>query len=265
MIKNLTDNKIEKLINEITTDIETSKSKVFISSKKYLSFLCKIIPKTLFNEKFIKKISNDFKQIDKNYLKKLLELDYCGDGDLRYHSFTLYLLTKIIQPNLIIETGVNNGKSSVNFLFGLRQNKKGKLVSIDKKETKKKLKDGRMPYKLVDNKIGWLIPKSYKSRWKLYEGDSLKVLNMINKKNLYNRPNIFLHDSLHTMKHTYEEIKIVSKLNNPSNNPILILVDDINMGSGKAFKKFLLKNKLTGYSFRTFGAVFIEKNKKLLF
>jgi cephalosporin hydroxylase len=265
MIKNLTDNKIEKLINEIPIDTETSKPKVFISSKKYLSFLSKIIPKTLFNEKFIKKISNDFKKIDKKYLKKLFELDYRGDGDLRYHSFTLFLLTRIIQPNLIIETGVNNGKSSVNFLFGLRQNKKGRLISIDKKEIKKKLKDGRIPYKLVDNQIGWLIPKSYKTRWKLYEGDSLKVLNMINKKNLYNRPSIFLHDSLHTMKHTYEEIKIVSKLNNPSNNPILILVDDINMGSGKAFKKFLFKNKLTGYSFRTLGSVTIEKNKKLLF
>ena len=265
MIKNLTDNKIEKLIDEIPIDIEISKPKVFISSKKYLSFLNKIIPKTLFNEKFIKKISNDFKQIDKKYLKKLSELDYRGDGDLRYHSFTLFLLTRILQPNLIIETGVNNGKSSVNFLFGLRQNKKGRLISIDKKEIKKKLTDGSAPYKLVDNQIGWLIPKSYRNRWKLYEGDSLKVLNMLNKKNLYNRPNIFLHDSLHTMKHTYEEIKIVSKFNNPSNNPILILVDDINMGSGKAFKKFVLKNKLTGYSFRTLGAVFIEKNKKLLF
>lgn len=265
MIKNLTDNKIEKLINEISTDIETSKPKIFINSKKYLSFLSKIIPKTLFKKKFIKEISNDFKKIDKKYLKKLLELDYKGDGDLRYHSFTLYLLTRIIQPNLIIETGVNNGKSSVNFLFGLRQNKKGRLISIDKKETKKKLKDGRKPYKLVDNQIGWLIPKSYKSRWKLYEGDSLKFLKMINKKNLYYRPNIFLHDSLHTMKHTYEEIKLISKLNNPSNTGILILVDDVHMGSGKAFKKFLLKNKLTGYTFRTLGAVFIEKNKKLLF
>lgn len=265
MIKNLTDNKIEKLINEISTDIETNKAKVFISSKKYLYFLSKIIPEILFKRKFIKQFINDFKQIDKKYLQKLQELDYRGDGDLRYHSFTLYLLTRIIKPNLIIETGVNNGKSSVNFLFGLRKNKKGKLISIDKKETTKKLKDGKTPYQLVDNQIGWLIPKIYKTRWKLYEGDRLKILKMINKKNLYFRPNIFLHDSLHTMKHTYEEIKIISKLNNPSNASILILVDDINMGSGKAFKKFLLKNKLTGYTFRTLGAVLIEQNKKLLF
>ena len=265
MIKNFTDNKIEKLVNEISTDIEISKPDIFIGSKKYLSFLSNIIPQTLFKKRFINEIKNDFKKIDNNYLKKLLELNYRGDGDLRYHSFTLYLLTRIIQPNLIIETGVNNGKSSVNFLFGLRQNKKGKLISIDKKETKKNLIDGSKPYKLVDSQIGWLIPKSYKSRWKLYEGDSLKILNMINKKNLYSRPNIFLHDSLHTMKHTYEEIKIISKLNNPSNAAILLLIDDINMGSGKAFKKFLIKNKLTGYSFRTLGAVFIEKNKKLLF
>ena len=45
----------------------------------------------------------------------------------------------------------------------------------------------------------------------------------------------------------------------------LILIDDINMGSGKAFKKFLIKNKLTGYSFRTLGAILIEKNEKLIF
>ena len=211
------------------------------------------------------KIANDFKLINKNYLKKLLVLDYKGDGDLRYHSFTLYLLTRIIQPELILETGVNNGKSSVNFLFALRQNKKGYLISIDKKETKKKLKDGRAPYKLVNNQIGFLIPKSFKSKWRLYVGDSLKVLNMIKKKNLYCRPNIFLHDSLHTMKHTYEEIKIISGLNNASNTAFLILIDDIQMGSGKAFKKFLIKNKLTGYSFRTLGAILIEKNKKLIF
>ena len=265
MIKDFTDNKIEKLIDKISTDIEIGKSKFFINSKKYLSFLSRIIPKTLFKKKFIKEIKNDFKKIDKKYLKKLLELDYKGDGDLRYHSFTLYLLTRIIKPNLIIETGVNNGKSSVNFLFGLRQNKKGRLISIDKKETKKNLKNERIQYKLVDNEIGWLIPKSYKSRWKLYEGDSLKVLDMINKKNLYDRPNIFLHDSLHSMKHTYEEIKNISKLNNPSKASILILIDDIYMGSGKAFKKFLIKNNLTGYSFRTLGAVLIKKNKKLFF
>ena len=96
-------------------------------------------------------------------------------------------------------------------------------------------------------------------------GDSLHVLNKFKKKNLYKKPNIFLHDSLHTFQHTYKEIKLISKLESSKKSPILILIDDINKGSGKAFKKFIKKNNLIGYSFRTLGAVFIENDKKLKF
>ncbi len=265
MIINLTDQSIAKKIDRLKNNVEINKTKIFSKSKKYIEFIQKITPKYKVKANLIKKISSDFKKINKKYLYNLKILNTLGDGDLRYHSFTLYLLTKIIKPNLIIETGVNNGKSTTSFLCALTQNQKGKLISIDKTEINEKLKDGRNPYKLVNNQIGFLVPENYKSRWKLLVGDSIRILNSFCKKKLYPSPNIFLHDSLHTFKHTYKEIQLVSKLRNKKNSTILILIDDIHVGAGKAFNKFVKKNNLVGYTFRTLGAVFVDSNNKLKF
>jgi hypothetical protein len=45
--------------------------------------------------------------------------------------FELYAMTRLLQPNHIVETGVSSGISSAHFLLALEKNRSGVLHSID--------------------------------------------------------------------------------------------------------------------------------------
>ncbi|MEM2961217.1 MAG: class I SAM-dependent methyltransferase, partial [Candidatus Bathyarchaeia archaeon] len=98
-----------------------------------------------------------------------------GFGELT----VLYLVTRILKPEIIVETGVARGLSSVVLLQALKENGQGFLYSID-----------------LSQNIGDFIPESLKSRWELLTGSSRdqlpKLLEMLGELDL------FLHDSEHT-------------------------------------------------------------------
>jgi hypothetical protein len=161
---------------------------------------------------------------------------------------------RAIKPKLIIETGVCNGKSSAMILLALAHNKYGTLVSIDKILNKNlKLKDNTS-YNYVNNKNAYLVPSYLKKRWKFFSGDSVFFLKKFKKQKKFLNPDIFFHDSLHTYKHVTNEISSVLNLIE-NKNKILIIVDDIDMGSGLALNNFLKKNNLIGYAFRNLGGI----------
>jgi predicted O-methyltransferase YrrM len=60
----------------------------------------------------------------------------------------LYLLVRLQQPSLVVETGVADGRSSTAILLALEENDYGRLVSID-----------------VRQRVGSLIPENIKGRW----------------------------------------------------------------------------------------------------
>jgi hypothetical protein len=107
---------------------------------------------------------------------------------------SLYILIRHYQPDIVVETGVADGFSSVYNLTALSKNDNGNLYSID------------LPHSTRDDnrKMGWIIPSNLRSRWDLRLGDSKDVLPQLLEKIT---PNIFFHDSLHTYDHMMFEFK----------------------------------------------------------
>jgi predicted O-methyltransferase YrrM len=114
----------------------------------------------------------------------------------------VYILVRVLKPEIMIETGVFDGLSSSVTLEALRRNQAGRLVSIDlpARETitgstefmpNTSLPPGLQP--------GWLIPERLRSRHQLELGDAKQLLPRVLKE--YPTIDIFMHDSLHTGEH----------------------------------------------------------------
>jgi len=156
--------------------------------------------------------------------KKPYPTDYSIQEDSR---LLLYGLCRIIQPSIIVETGVAYGISSSYILHALKKNGKGTLYSIDNTfrpwETKKM--------------IGAAIPNELKENWKLMIGKSSEKLKEISSsmKNI----DIFLHDSLHTYKNMYFEFNLMWPCIKKNG---FLLSDDIS--DNNAFIDFYLAKKI---------------------
>jgi len=126
--------------------------------------------------------------------EKPYPIDYSLDSD---SGILLYVLTKIIKPETIVETGVAYGRSTTFILQSLNDNQKGKLYSVDSTfrpwETKKM--------------IGSAIPEDIKKRWKLIFGTSKNELKNICKS--LDVIDIFIHDSLHTYENMMYEFELI--------------------------------------------------------
>ena len=118
---------------------------------------------------------------------------------------TLYTITRIRKPDIVVETGVAQGVSSTFILQALEDNGRGQLYSIDLPPTGRRLADG-MAYTMPSGKqSGWMIPNSLRHRWHLILGETSKELLPLLQQ--LGEIDIFLHDSLHTfenMRFEYE-------------------------------------------------------------
>ncbi len=126
--------------------------------------------------------------------KKPYPTDYSIQEDSR---LLLYALCRIIQPSIVVETGVAYGISSSYILHALKKNGKGTLYSID---------DTFRPWE-TNKMIGAAIPNELRENWKLIIGkssDKLKEIS-VSLKDI----DIFLHDSLHTYKNMYFEFELM--------------------------------------------------------
>lgn len=118
-----------------------------------------------------------------------------------WHEF-LYIIVRETCPEMVMETGVFDGLSSAVILQAMKDNNRGLLVSIDlpaRKEIKGSthcMPESKLPRALDP---GWIVPNSLRSRYKLYLGDSKKLLPELFQK--YPVVDIFIHDSLHTYEH----------------------------------------------------------------
>ena len=237
-------------IDKLSKDnVEWDKVNILKKDLSYLAFI-----QSLTKEKvtkiltFLSDFARDrqFKKAFKDKLKKFKKKK--NTDDLRFHAITLYILVRSIKPKLVIETGISSGKSSALILLAMKHNKFGKLISIDLPEgDKRRLKYSKASFNVKNEEIGMLVPKYLQTKWKIFLGDSKIVLKKLLRSQ---KPQIFLHDSLHTFDHTKKEIDII--LRKKSKN-ILMLCDNIEMGSGKAFNQVLIKKKILGYAFKNFA------------
>ena len=110
----------------------------------------------------------------------------------------LYVMMRIIQPKIIVETGVASGASTSFLLKALQQNNSGHLHSIDLPASPENDPDVRLP---KNKKPGWLVDDELKNRWTYHEGRSSDLLKpLLDKLGFID---VFIHDSLHT----YENMK----------------------------------------------------------
>ncbi len=105
----------------------------------------------------------------------------------------LYMAVRFRKPQIVFETGVEDGQSSAVILRALNENEEGKLVSID------------LPSKTLPPNCqpGWAIPDYLRERHHLILGDSKDLLPRLFRE--YPNIDIFFHDSLHTFEHQYFE------------------------------------------------------------
>ncbi|MCK4240369.1 MAG: class I SAM-dependent methyltransferase [Candidatus Atribacteria bacterium] len=131
---------------------------------------------------------------------------YGNEFDIKTKSYSLsgyhralYIMTRILKPEIVIETGVFEGHSSLSILLALEGNSKGHLYSIDLPSPK--LPPGKEP--------GWFIPEHLRKKWYLRLGMSSDLLPALLKK--VKEVDIFLHDSEHSYENMYWEYKTAWK------------------------------------------------------
>jgi len=115
----------------------------------------------------------------------------------------LYVITRVLNPEIVVETGVAAGVSSAFILMALQENDFGKLYSIDMPNYDLELsRRGVIPTPVSmfpnDKFTGFAIPPNLKHRWHLLIGLSKDVLPPLLKQ--LKEIDMFLHDS----EHSYE-------------------------------------------------------------
>ena len=149
----------------------------------------------------------------------------------------IYAMLRIMQPRVVVETGVAEGSMTSWMLAALVLNKTGKLVSIDLPAIENEL---TMDRTVVQTEVGLWIPDDYKSQWEYLEGDAKELLPKILIKE---EVECFMHDSLHTRSHMLFEYALARNLMREN---ALIISDDIDWNN--AFINFLATNELRGYT-----------------
>lgn len=113
------------------------------------------------------------------------------DGDLRLARLA-YLMTRALQPELVVETGVAAGIVSACVLAALERNGRGRLVSID-----------LPPLGGTWESVGRAIPDGLRPRWTAVRGSGVRRL----RSTLDGLPpvGLFIQDSLFTRRNSLEE------------------------------------------------------------
>ncbi|RZB29545.1 MAG: hypothetical protein AEth_01056 [Candidatus Argoarchaeum ethanivorans] len=115
--------------------------------------------------------------------------------DLSEYHRALHTMIRILKPEIVIETGVFEGHSSLSILSALKENNKGFLYSIDLPSPD--LPSGKVP--------GWMVPEHLRKRWDLRAGKSSDLLPTLLLE--VKEVDIFLHDSEHSYETMYWEYK----------------------------------------------------------
>ena len=186
---------------------------------------------------FLKSIDNDLyietiyeiKKLENECNRKLSSLDVKLGGGGNY--LLLYFLVRKLKPEIVLETGVAAGWTSLSILRGFERNKKGKLYSSD------------FPYFRINNpeKYIGILAKDEKniSDWQLdIRGDDVALpffVSKISDKTI----NIFHYDS---DKSYSGRINAFNAVKNKLSTNAIIIFDDIQ--NNFHFKDFVLKNNL---------------------
>lgn len=139
-----------------------------------------------------------------------------------------FAVARALRPDVIVETGVANGISSMYWLLACHLNGKGRLYSIDVNKGE---------YLPVNRQTGWIVPHYLRERWNLQLGDAREILPPILAD--VGTVDIFVHDSLHSYDHMKFEFDVAYPHVRPGG---LVMSDDVNLNS--AFSDFVASHFL---------------------
>ncbi|MEO0311086.1 MAG: hypothetical protein RIQ89_743 [Bacteroidota bacterium] len=160
----------------------------------------------------------------------------------------LYFITRITQPEVVIETGVAHGVSSWTILNAMHKNQKGKLYSIDFPN----FDDGMYNVDTFKKEPGWVVPDILKKRWQLQIGKSVDLLPALKKQ--LPKVDIFFHDSDHAYHNIHFECYEMFEAIRQGG---IIICDDVHQNS--AFQNFVNDKNIDAIQFFSKGATAIKK------
>ncbi len=123
----------------------------------------------------------------------------------------IYALVRLLQPEIVVETGGTPGTSSAFILQAMRQNGCGRLVTLDlpdwstitnPESEAEKHWYAHMPQHLPP---GWMVPGALQDRWEQVLGDARETLGGVME--TYPEIDLFIHDSDHSYNHMLWEYR----------------------------------------------------------
>lgn len=153
----------------------------------------------------------------------------------------LYAVIREHEPDIVVETGVSNGFSTLFILLALQQNGAGQLYSIDypfrvgdsidafREETFEGYGGAALP---ADEDPGWIIPDELQERWELWLGKSQQKLPKLVGE--LDDIDLFLHDSEHSLPCMLFELELAWEWLSETG---VVIVDDISWND--AFSLFV--------------------------
>lgn len=165
-----------------------------------------------------KRVMDKFNNPDENFVSGYFD----GDLDLARIS---YVLCRVTQPQIVVETGVANGVTSAFILEALRANGKGSLHSVD-----------LPPLAVYGGKeVGLMVPADLRDSWDLNYGTSRRVLPVLLRR--LGSIDMFIHDSLHSYHNVKRELKLITPYLSESG---VVVVD--NIAGNSAYQEWVAKN-----------------------
>ena len=125
----------------------------------------------------------------------------------------LYVVTRILRPETIVETGIANGTTSFHFLTALERNQEGHQVSIDPG-------DG----------VGSFVPPGLSARWTMVRSFAEAALSRWDRAGGID---LFHHDSIHTYRQMRAEFAHAERL---GTDRLVVMCDDVS--ANDAFHDF---------------------------
>lgn len=123
-----------------------------------------------------------------------------------------YLLTRALQPDTVVETGVASGVTSAYILAALQDNARGELISID-----------LPPLPLLRaGGVGRAVDAGLRKRWTYHLGASVRLLPAVLAR--HTPLDMFVHDSDHSYSNMRWELETAWKSLRPGG---LLVADDV--------------------------------------